>query len=98
VVTVLSWAEFCYNSSYQTAVKCSPFRIVYGCDPPTLLSYQPGAARVAAVDKQLIARDEFLEEIKHWLLQAQVTMKHTQGKNRRDVHYTVGDWVWLKLQ
>jgi hypothetical protein len=49
-------------------VKCSPFRIVYGRDPPTLLSYQPGAAHIAVVDKQLIARDEFLEEIKHRLL------------------------------
>jgi hypothetical protein len=34
----LPWAEFCYNMSYQTAVKCTPFRIVYGRDPPTMLS------------------------------------------------------------
>jgi hypothetical protein len=29
----LPWVEFCYNSSYQTAIKCSPFRIVYA--PPS---------------------------------------------------------------
>lgn len=24
----LSWMEYCYNSSYQTALKCSPFKVV----------------------------------------------------------------------
>jgi hypothetical protein len=49
----LSWAEYCYNSSFQSALKCSPFRVVYSREPPTLLSYQPGTTRVAAVDMQL---------------------------------------------
>jgi hypothetical protein len=35
---------------------------------------------VAAVDKQLQERDEFLAEIKGRLVQAQVTMKQYQGK------------------
>ncbi|KAG8083339.1 hypothetical protein GUJ93_ZPchr0015g6641 [Zizania palustris] len=89
----LPWAEFCYNTSYQTAVKCSPFHIVYGRDPPTLCSYQQGTDRVATVHKQLIARDEFMEDIKNRLLQAQVTMQSTHDKHRRSVHYEVGDWV-----
>jgi hypothetical protein len=38
----LPWAEFCYNSSYQTALQCSPFKVVYGRDPPTMVSYSPG--------------------------------------------------------
>jgi hypothetical protein len=47
----LPWAEFCYNSSYHTTLKCSPFKVVYGRDPPALISYQQGASKVAAVDK-----------------------------------------------
>ena len=71
----LPWAEYCYNTSFQTAIRCSPFRVVYGREPPALISYQPGAAKVAAVDKQLLERDQFLEEIKDRLLQAQGTVK-----------------------
>lgn len=47
----LPWAEFCYNTSYQTALQTTPFRVVYGHDPPSLLSYEPGLSRVMALDK-----------------------------------------------
>jgi len=93
----LPWAEYCYNTSFQTAIRCSPFRVVYGRDPPTLISYQPVAAKVATVDKQLLERDQFLEEIKDRLLQAQGTMKAFQDQQRREVSFEVGDWVWLRL-
>jgi hypothetical protein len=78
----LPWAEFCYNTSYQIVVKCTPFIIVYGRDPPTMLSYTPGTTKVAVVDQQLQDRDVFLEDIKQRLLQSQVTMKNTQDKSR----------------
>ena len=93
----LPWAEYCYNTSFQTAIRCSSFRVVYGRDPPTLISYQPVAAKVATVDKQLLERDQFLEEIKDRLLQAQGTMKAFQDQQRREVSFEVGDWVWLCL-
>jgi hypothetical protein len=69
------WAEYCYNTSFQSALKCSPFKVVYGREPPMLMSYVPGAAKVAAVDKQLQERDELLREVKDRLIQAQVAMK-----------------------
>jgi hypothetical protein len=39
------------------------------------MTYQPGLAKVIAVDKQLQHPDEFLLEIREWLLQAQDYMK-----------------------
>jgi hypothetical protein len=48
---------------------------------PTLMSYSPGTAKVATVDKQLQERDEFLAEIKDRLVQAQVPMKQYQDKS-----------------
>jgi hypothetical protein len=71
--------------------------VVFGRDPPTLLSYEPGVARVVALDKQLQNRDEFLQEIRERLLQAQDYMKATHDKNHRHVEFAVGDWVWLRL-
>ena len=66
----LPWTEFFYNTSYQSALQTTPFRVVFGRDPPTLLSYEPGLSRVIALDKQLQQRDEFLAEIRERLLQA----------------------------
>jgi hypothetical protein len=45
------------------------------------MSYSPGTAKVATVDKQLQERDEFLAEIKDRLVQAQVPMKQYQDKS-----------------
>jgi hypothetical protein len=59
----LPWAEFCYNTSFQTALRCSPFKVVYGREPPTLLPYHPGTSQVDAVDKQLQTRDELLVDV-----------------------------------
>jgi hypothetical protein len=30
----LPWAKFCYNSAYQSSLCTSPFRVVFGHDPP----------------------------------------------------------------
>jgi hypothetical protein len=93
----LPWAEFCYNTSFQTALRCSPFKVVYGREPPALLPYHPGTSQVADIDKQLHARDEFLADIRDRLM-SQVTMKSYQDKHRREVEFHEGDWVWLRLQ
>ncbi|WVZ89350.1 hypothetical protein U9M48_035770 [Paspalum notatum var. saurae] len=93
----LPWAEYCYNTAYQTALKTTPFRVVFGRDPPALMSYQPGLARVAAVDKQLQQRDDFLLDIKDRLLQAQGLMKDHYDAAHRDVTFEAGEWAWLRL-
>lgn len=93
----LPWAEFCYNSSFQTALRATLFKVVYGRDPPTLVTYKPGVARVAAVDRQLLERDEFLVEIREHLLQAQDSMKTQYDLTHRAIEFAVGTWVWLRL-
>jgi hypothetical protein len=31
----LPWAGFCFNTSYQSALRTTPFKVVFGRDPPT---------------------------------------------------------------
>jgi hypothetical protein len=33
----LPWAEYCFNTSYQSALRATPFEVVYGRPPPSLL-------------------------------------------------------------
>jgi hypothetical protein len=49
--------------------------VVYGRDPPTLLSYEAVQSKLPTVDQQLLDCDKFLAEIKDWLQHAQDLMK-----------------------
>jgi hypothetical protein len=91
----LPWAEFCYNTSLQSALKTTPFEVVYGRSPPPLLPFQSGSTRVAAVDQQLRDQDIFIAGIKERLLQAQGIMKTHHDQSRKQVEFQVG--VWLRL-
>jgi len=59
----LSWAEYCYNTSFHTALRATPFEVVYGRSPPAILPYRPGTARTEAADALLRSRDEMLAEV-----------------------------------
>ncbi|XP_061359324.1 uncharacterized protein LOC133303430 [Gastrolobium bilobum] len=93
----LSWAEFWFNTTYNRSIQMTPFRAVYGRDPPSLISFTPGSTTVAAVDTWLLARDAILVELKQNLCQAQQRMKLQADKGRREENYVVGDTVFVKI-
>jgi hypothetical protein len=93
----LPWAEYCYNTAHHSALRTSPFKVMYGRDPPALLPYTAGASQTEAVDTLLQDRDTFLEEVRDRLLQAQVYAKKYYDANHRALEFAVGDWVWLRL-
>lgn len=55
----LSWAEYWYNTSVHT----TPFRILYGRDPPQLLYYGSSRTPISDVDAYLEGRDKILQEL-----------------------------------
>jgi hypothetical protein len=88
----LSWAEYCYNTSYQTTLHATPFEVVYGRALPTMAApFQARATRVVAVERR--DRDVFLEEIRSRLVQAQSMMKLKHDKHHRALELAVGDWA-----
>jgi hypothetical protein len=67
-VTWLPWVEYCYNTSTHLAHSLTPFELVYGKPPPTLLSYVNRTAQVEVVEKTLVELDILLREARDSLL------------------------------
>jgi hypothetical protein len=63
----LPWVEYTYNTAYQSSLCDTPFCVVYGRDPPTIHSYEPGETRVAAVTQEMEERAAFLDDIRYHL-------------------------------
>jgi hypothetical protein len=94
----LPWDEYTYNTAYQSSLRETPFRVVYGRDPPSMRSYESGETRVAAVAKTMEEWEEFLADVRFRLQQAQDVQKRHYDKKHRSVSYIVGDWVLLRLR
>ncbi|GAU45349.1 hypothetical protein TSUD_84720 [Trifolium subterraneum] len=88
------WAEFCYNTTYHISIDKTPFEVVYGRPPPTIVRFLSNETKVAAVALELSDRDEALNQ----LSKAQQQMKFFADRKRRDIQFKVGDWVFLKLR
>ncbi|KAL4575579.1 hypothetical protein LXL04_022427 [Taraxacum kok-saghyz] len=89
----LSWAEYWYNTCFHTSSNTTPFRILYGRDPPHLVYYGSLKTPVSSVDQYLEERDQMLDTLRRQLLRAQQAMKAKADGHRRDVHYQVGDQI-----
>jgi hypothetical protein len=94
----LPWAEYVYNTSFRTALKETPFRIIYGRDPSALREYDLGECRVPAVTQSMTEREEFLSDVRARLEQAQAVAKRAYDRGHRAVSFSLGDWVWLRVR
>jgi hypothetical protein len=90
-------AEYSYNTSWHSTIKTTPFEVVYGRKPPTLLTYLPGTARVESVGKELLARGQVLKELKNHIKSAQERMKQLYDEKHQEDEFVEGEWVFLKL-
>lgn len=89
----LAWAEYWYNTSYNTATQTTLFKILYGRDPSHLVHYGHRTTPVPQVDQYLEERDQMLDELKRHLYRAQQIMKKQANIHRRDVQFMAGDHV-----
>jgi len=94
----LPWAEYWYNTSHHTAAHTTPFEVVYGRKPPSLIKGIPGEVRVAAVQRELMERDEALKQLKEHLQRAQGRMKALADLKRQEKHFEVGEWVFSEAK
>ena len=94
----LSWAEFWFNTSYNASSKATPFKILYGRDPPVLIRGDVHPTSNPEVNQMLEDRNQMIDVLKEQLCLAQNRMKVQADKHRREVEYQVGDMVFLKIQ
>ena len=76
----------------------TPFEVVYGIPPPSLLTYIPGTCLIQTVDEYVCDRDTILRELSLNLALARNRMKCQADTKWREVSFVVGDYVYLKLQ
>lgn len=94
----LPWAELALNCFHHAALGTSPFRALYGREPPLLVASPPSAATPPKVADLIHQCGALLRELRANLECAQQRMKDSANKHRRHVEFEVGDLVWLKLQ
>jgi transposase InsO family protein len=94
----LPWAGYTYNTAYQSSLCDTPFRVVYGRDPPTIRSYEPGETRVTTIAQEMEERAAFLDDIRYRLEQAQAVQKRVYDQHHSPVSFQVGDWALLRLR
>ncbi|KAA0062470.1 Ty3/gypsy retrotransposon protein [Cucumis melo var. makuwa] len=95
----VAWAEYWYNTKYQSSITSTPYAVVYGQLPPPIISYgHNGTTPNDSVEHQLQSRNEMLAALKRHLQHAQERMKKFVDVHRRDVVFDIGDRVYLKLQ
>ena len=82
--------EYWYNTTFHDSTNTTPFRAVYGRDPPPLVRYGLSTTKVPAMETQLVERDLMLEELKAHLQRAQAKMKQ-----RVDTHRLFQKETWF---
>lgn len=97
-VAMIPWAEYWYNTSYQTTSGMTPFQALYGREPPTIARYILGSTASELVESYLLQRDEVLQILRHNLLKAHNHIKLLADKSRTDTTFDIGDWVYVKLK
>ncbi|GJS64186.1 putative mitochondrial protein [Tanacetum coccineum] len=93
MVSMVILAEYWYNTSYHTSSKATPFKILYGRDPPKIIPYETSSAPTFEVDKYLKERDRVLDDLRKNLLKSQQIMRAQSDNHRRDVQFCVGEKI-----
>jgi hypothetical protein len=73
----------------------TPFEVVYGQKPPSVLSYLPGTSKVQAVGQTLTVQEDILHTLKENLIMAQNRMKQQTDQGRSERQFAEGDQVFL---
>ncbi|CAA6673897.1 unnamed protein product [Spirodela intermedia] len=76
----------------------TPFQIVYGRIPPTLIYFTGKPTVPDGLEQQLQEWEEVLTQLRENLECTQARMKQFANCKQRKLEFQVGEWVYLHLQ
>ena len=92
----VSLAQQWYSSSHHASIKRSPFKVLFGYQPPLLPTVEENTT-VAIVEAYLEKRQRVLQQLKEELALAQNhTKQYVDRRSRRE--FDMGERVYLKLR
>jgi hypothetical protein len=94
----LSLAEWWYNTNFHSSTQLTPYEILYGFPPPIHALYFPRDSTVESIDDILTRCEEILKQVKKNLQAAQNRMTQIANNRRSERSFSIGDYVYLKLQ
>lgn len=94
---MVDMAEYWYKTTFQSVAGMTPFKAVYGREPPSFLRLVEKDLKIEEVNDMIVERNLILDQLKNNLSKAQSKMKKSANQRRRDVEYNVGDYVFLRL-
>jgi hypothetical protein len=93
----LPHAEFSYNNSYQASIQMSPFEALYGRPCRTPLMWSQTEERSFFGPAKIKEAEEGVAQVRENLRIAQSRQKSYADRRRRELHFAVGDYVYLKV-
>lgn len=94
----LAAAEWWYNTTFHTALKATPYQIVYGTKPRHLAWQERTHTNIHSLETMLAEKQSQWTRLKELLECAQAKMKAYADAKRSERQFQKGDWVYLKLQ
>jgi hypothetical protein len=95
--TCLPFAEFSYNNSYQASIKMYPFEALYGRRCRTPINWSESGERPFFGPDLVKDAEDQVKIIRENLRIAQSRQKLYADRRRRELHFKVGDYVYLKV-
>lgn len=94
----LPMAEWHYNTAWHSAIHITPYEVIYGRTPPSLIDYLNGTSSVGAIDEFLTDRTQLLHTLKENLHSVQNRMHNQTNSKCTDITFQLDDWIFLKFQ
>ena len=93
----LHLVEFSYNNSYQASLEMSLFELLYGRPCRSLACWVESGNRLVLGPDMVREASDKVDLIKKRLLTAQSRQKSYADQRRRNLEFSVGDRVYLKV-